>query len=334
MPNTHEVEKRRRMKRRAILSSLVLAGLILLLVFAPTRMLGWSGFGFGTLTVPEATIVSIEEPVAAAVKPLSAPAVIEPLTFPAYAEWSDLETACTDCDWSFSYGIGGDLDAVDNEMLSRLEHSAGVAAGAGAVSRASGPGGSSFGGGGFGGGAGAPGAAGAQETSTEPAIEDATEPASDDAAPRATKASVGSSDSGGSSESNGNGGSANGGSSAGDGESSSGGSSAPETVTAGAPPTEDTTPDLILSRITPSDEPAGSLPQDVVQALVDAPVGSETVHSGGEPEVISDALSLEDGPAASSDGGGGQQDVVPEPVSLLLVGLGLSAGVWRHRTAR
>ena len=320
MPDTHEVQKRRRMKR-AILSGVVLAGLVLLLVFAPTRMLGWSGFGFGSLTVPEATVVSIEEPVATAVKPLSAPAVIEPLTFPAYAEWSDLETACTDCDWSFSYGIGGDLDAVDNEMLSRLEHSSGVAPGAGAVSRASGPSGSSFGGGGFGGAAGAPGAAAAQETSTEPATEDATELASDDAAPKATKASAGSSD--------------NGGGSSGDGESSSGGSSAPETVTAGAPPTEDSTPDLILSRITPSDEPAGSLPQDVVQALVESPVGSETVHSGGEPEVISDALSLEDAPAASANDAGAQQDAaVPEPVSLLLVGLGLSAGVWRHRAAR
>ena len=40
--------------KRAILSGVLLASLFLLLVLAPARMLGWSGLGFGSLSVPAA----------------------------------------------------------------------------------------------------------------------------------------------------------------------------------------------------------------------------------------------------------------------------------------
>ena len=91
------------------------------------------------------------------------------------------------------------------------------------------------------------------------------------------------------------------------------------------------TPDLILSRamrwrrgpwLRASPSSAGALPQDVVQALVESPVGSETVHSAGEPEIMSAALDLDEAPAASGGDAGAQQESVPEPMSLLLVGAG------------
>jgi len=121
-----------------------------------------------------------------------------------------------------------------------------------------------------------------------------------------------------------------GGSSSDAGESSSDG--------AKGSPGGSSTPDLILSRAMPGNNEgvsgaassAGALPPDVVQALVGSPVGSETVHSAGEPEVISAALDLEETPAAGGDVVA-QQETVPEPMSLLLVGLGLSAGIVRQR---
>jgi hypothetical protein len=94
---------------------------------------------------------------------------------------------------------------------------------------------------------------------------------------------------------------------------------------------------LILSSIAPTGNNQGgaAVPQDVVLALVDSPVGAETVHSAGQPEVISALLNLE-APEASGGGAGDQRELLPEPTSLLLVGLGLSAVMSRLRrvTAR
>ena len=311
MPYSDESRNRRRVVR-AILSGLMVACLLLLLVLAPPRILAWSGLSFGSLTVPALTVAAVDEPVARAMATMRTPPMVAPLTFPAYADWKDLEATCTDCDSSLSYGIGGYLDAVDNEALGRLERASGVGPGT-AGSQGSGSRGTASGVGGTGGGPLAAGSASPEQASAQPA-----------------------------------GGTGDGDTSEGDTSESSGDLETADATTAGsetagsessapgasgAPRAANTTPDLILSRITPSDEPAGDLPQDVVRALLDSPVGSETVHSGGEPELISEALSLEDAPAASTTDGGLDQ-VVPEPVSLLLVGLGLSASVWRRRATR
>ena len=104
---------------------------------------------------------------------------MQPLTFPAYAEWSDLEEeACAGCDWSISYGVGGELDAVDDALLSRLEHSSGLDTSANAGPSYGTSGGSpvavGLGGGGVGGGsaAGGSGAGGAAGTTDEAQAED------------------------------------------------------------------------------------------------------------------------------------------------------------------
>ena len=47
--------------------------------------------------------------------------------------------------------------------------------------------------------------------------------------------------------------------------------------------------------------------------------------------MISAALNLDESAAAAGGDAGAQQDTVPEPMSLLLVELGLSAGVFRLR---
>ena len=312
-------ELRVRRVKHAVVSGVVLTSLFLLLLLAPTRMLGWAGLGFGSLDVPAApAVAAVDEPVAVAVATIPPP-LIEPMTFPAYAEWSDLEAACSDCDWSVSYGIGGNLDAVDNETLSRLEKASGFAPGAGASSgnrTASAPSWSSSGGG-MGGGGGAAGSA-TEEASTALAAEESTsESATDDS--RTTAASVATAASPESARE------------AGDGESSSDGSSAPDvTDTAAA---ASSTPDLILGLAAPSSSSVGALPQDVVQALVESPVGSETVHSAGEPEIMSAALNLDETPAAFGGDAGAQQELVPEPMLLVLMGLGLSVGVARRRRA-
>jgi hypothetical protein len=315
MPYVYELRNRQRVKR-ALVSGVLLIFLFLLLVLAPARILGWTGLGFGSLTAPEATVAAVDEPVAMAVAKILTPPLLEPMTFPAYAEWSDIDAACGDCDGSFSYGIGGDLDPVDNEALSRLEHSSGVGPGngAGSVYRTAGSSGGAASAGGLGGGGGAGSAAAGGAASSGEATDDTSAPASEDAESTAVAAAAAAA----------SGPAAEGEGSPSGGDSSSGGSSAPEAVAA----------DLILSRITPDDQggpsSAGTLPQDVVQALVESPVGSETVHSSGEPEVISALLNLEESAAAGGDAGA-QQQTVPEPMSLLLVGLGLSAGVFRLR---
>jgi hypothetical protein len=359
MPYFYQLQNRQRAKR-AVVAGGLLVGLFLLIGIAPARTLGWAGLGFGSLQVPQATVATAVEPVAVQVAKVRAPASLEPLTFPAYAEWSDIETTG---DWSVSYTEGGAVDAVDQAAMSRLEQTSGVLPGAGnsSIYRAGSTAGGGSGGGGMGGGggagAGSASASGeeAQEAQAAQAVEETSsddgQTASGEAA--TTQASRGnenggagggggssggdsssssssdpvSSDSGSSDSGSSDSGSSDSGSS--DSGSSDSGSSEREVARDVSKP-----PDLILSPIAPDAGPsaAASLPREVVQALVESPVGTETVHSAGAPETISAALDLVD-PVAPGTDGDAEQDTVPEPLSLILVGLGLSAGLLRHRRA-
>ena len=293
--------------------------------------------------MPEPAAVVEFAVVRSAVAKVRVPAAIEHLTFPGYAEWSDLETSCADCDWAASYGWGGPLDDVDNQSLDSLERSSQLTAHASSgphygSGRSSAPAG--FGGGGAAGAGPATGASDAvvetptqaNETDEAEAVE-ATQTgetsASNDAA------------SGGSSSGSGGGSLSGSGSSA--SEVGSAGDSSPGSSSSDAAETN-----LVLSPISPNaDEDSGSVspavataPQHVVQALAEAPVGAETVHTLGEPDAIDALLDLEE-PTASESGAevvsellpavSEEAVVVPEPASLMLMGLALSALLYRLR---
>jgi hypothetical protein len=121
MPYDHQLRIQRRV-RRAILAAAAIAGLFLLLA-VPERMLGWSGLRVGTPAVTEALAV----PELTAMKPVAAlrtPPSLDHLAFPAYAEWTEAaEESCVDCDWIVSYGRESLVDAVDTAALVELERS-------------------------------------------------------------------------------------------------------------------------------------------------------------------------------------------------------------------
>ena len=323
MPYRHMLRSRQR-SRRAILAAVVLAFGLTLFVTNPARILGWTGLGFGSLTVPETTAAAVDEEVATAGANVRTPPLIEQYTFPAYAEWRDLEVACNDC--YSADGIGAELDEIDATAMSQLELAAHVAPGVGAASaysrgRSAGGTGLSAGAGvGDAGGVGGPAAGGAggaagSEAGESVVTEVATE-ASADSASESRAAALGA------------------------GEAKDAGNSLEGDSAGQSAQAADTSevPNLLLARIPAGNEPGGGLggadlPPDVVQALIESPVGSETTHSGGEPEALRDALDLEE-TAAATEGGGAQQDAVPEPVSLVLIGLGLSAVIRQRRAAR
>ena len=241
MPYAYELQNRQRVRARAPLGRapgipVPAAGV------GAGADIGLGGIGLRHLTAPEATVAAVDEPVAMAVAKIRTPPLLEPMTFPAYAEWSDIDAACGDCDGSFSYGIGGDLDPVDNEALSRLEHSSGVGTGSwrrvhGIARRArlEAPRAA----GGLGGGGGASSAAAGEAASSE-RRQTRQRSASEDAESTAGAATAAAVASGPATE---------GGGSPSGGDSSSGGSSA--RASRGRCGSASQPPDLILSRITP-----------------------------------------------------------------------------------
>ena len=122
MPYHYQLRIQRHV-RRAIVAGAAAFGLFLLLAL-PERMLGWSGLGAGTPAVLEVfelpQMIVAQKPVAA----LRIPPGLGHLAFPAYAEWTEAtEESCVDCDWNLSYGVESVVDAIDVEALGQLERS-------------------------------------------------------------------------------------------------------------------------------------------------------------------------------------------------------------------
>ncbi len=364
MPYHYELQNRQHF-RHAVLTGVALAFLLLLLALAPAKILAWSGVAFGSLTVPEQAPaeeqLSVGRP---AVVQIQTPPAIEPFTFPAYAEWSDIEISdieisCADCDLTLSYGVGGALDAVDNESLDGLERSSQL--GASTLGASHYRSGSSSAPTGLGGGgaaeAGSPessdeasdsageavaqtdGADGAEESASVEAVHTAETRSASAAGAGGGSSASGSSDNGSSDSGSSDSGSSDSGSTASDvlaaGNGSAGGSASDAETTL----LEET--NLVLSPISPvADEGSGgaspainTAPQEVVHALAAAPVGAETVHTLGEPDAIEALLDLEVAAVSSDSGAGEQQQTVPEPASLMLMGLALTAVLYQLRRA-
>jgi hypothetical protein len=361
MPYTYEIENRRRVKR-AVAACLILAALALL-VLAPSKMLGWAGMAFAAFEPAshEAPLIVEEKAQGPAAKVPSTPS-LPPLTFPAFAEWSDVSefAPCAGCDWHWELGIDsgvGELGAVDNGSAQTLGPASSLGTGGAngfrRSGRASRSGAGGVGGGGGGGGGSASGNAPAEAVAEAGASESATEAvtaaeASANETVASTTASTRPAPGGGSAY--GSGATPNNPSGSSRGNNAGGNPVGEDTAddnsdesSAGAGPGTGQAPDNLLladlpafapeqggpgaGAASPSVPSAGGLPADVERALLNSPPGTETVLSPDEPEVISAALNLD-------EGSGEQQATIPEPSSLLLMGLALSTAAWRKRHSR
>lgn len=346
MPYEYQVRIQRRV-RRAILAAAAIAGLFMLLA-APERMLGWSGLGVGPPPVLELAFTEVlpEKPVAA----LRTPPSLGHLAFPAYAEWTEAtEASCVECDWNFGYGIESPVDAVDTGALVQLERSSsptqqaadtpflasglrGLAGGLGAV------GGSGVTGGGSSLGAAARGEDGtSSQAETETPAEEAEEEVSDATAAETSEAVP----------------------EAGGAPSGTWGGSSAGAVAASDPESAPVSPPSLVSSLGSQAQGPSAGRQDEAWTLVEAGVIDPLATAGANPfdsgpdqrnvpppaiaeppttpePTVQEPPTTPDSATESETLTGpetpvGEPLAVPEPTQLILMGIALSAVVYRMR---
>jgi hypothetical protein len=337
------------MKRTAGIGLLVL-GLLVLLILGPTRIQGWAGRAWNQVTVSETQPAA--EPALESTNASTSGKGGNHLVPPAVPEFvaQTARGSCADCEpWLSAFDY--DTSDLSNEQLDPVEDESGSAGndagslfgqssagGANGGNGARGPrsagGGAGAGGGGVGGGGSSASDSGGSETDEVQGSSSDDQESASSSNNTADNSNSGKSNDGISSGTSPNGGGqANGGPNAG-GSGPSGASSGPSQ----APQ------NLVLGPITGGGSPLGGntppvhdaeLPGVVADALLTSPVGSETIYSEGDASKVSDQMKLSSAPTTAGDNQGGEADIVPEPASLLLFGIGLTAAArLRQRSMR
>jgi hypothetical protein len=365
MPYAYQLDNRRRLKRTIVTCSVLLV-LFLVIFVAPTKMQGWSGlgWGWGTLTGSDETLVELPpavEAVAAARMPRG-----DYLSWPTESEFGEFADAPAEpAGWPWAYD--SELSMPTSSWAEPVEEPAGTngnALGPLVGGRSTGQGqrrlarGASSAGGGFGGAGG--GGGGGLRANDANDLEGAEGAASETPGLEAVVSDAGSASAAartiselprGSGSSPGSGGSSSGsgGSSPGSAASTPAAASPVETspvqsASTGSQPGPD---NLLLSPVAPGspDAPSGSpvagsesntpnafLPKEIVKAIVDGPTGTETIYGEGDPGRVSEAAGLST-PASNGADSGDQAnvEVVPEPVVLSLFAAGLFAAARQKR---